>query len=423
MRKILTLAIIFIIFAGSVNAAGYDGWYQYNTSGKVHNFSVRFPTDWKSQSISDTKYGFSPISNYDDPLYLIQEFHGEDFDQVINYYLEDGESLVSSTDFLFRSNSEDLIAKKVIYSNLELKLIKRGTVIFAFKRQSKDYQDIFDQIFNSFYFKDDWHQYIDLGESYSFIFPKNLDLNTISHGVQILDQGSTIFTVILNENGKFKNNGKSYQLTTSSQHSSRTEIVESFDFFDIAGLSDDYASFLYFTDVRDNHQNSTAINRLVKDKVINGYDDGTFKPDGEINRAELTKMVVATKSSPDPVKYKNCFPDVKEEWFAAYICYAKNRDWVKGYDDGTFKPEAKVNRVEAIKIMIEALTTEDLNTLLTDKSMTDIDLKAWYGPYYTFASNNNLLDKQHVTNNKYLPGGSIARKEVAETIYRIQQMP
>jgi len=409
--------------AGSVYAAS-DDWYLYNSSGKIHDFSVRFPTDWKVQDLSDSKQGFSPSDNYDAPLYLIQEFSAKSFDQVIAYYSDEGGNVLSTEDFLFQSSAEDLIAKKVVYDQLTLKMIKRGTVIFAFTQQSANFTSTFDQIFNSFQFNDNWHQYIDLGESYSFIFPKKMDLSTTSQGVEIIDGGKTIFTVEIDENGQFSNNGKNYQLSTGGTNPSLTEIVESFEFFNIPTLESGYSSYSYFPDVRDKHPNSTAINNLVKSKVINGYADHTFRPDGQINRAELTKMVVATRITPDPKKYANCFSDVQDQWFAKYICYAKNRGWVSGYSDGSFKPESSINRVEAIKIMIEALANADLDGItLKDKSISDIDSKAWYLPYYAYASNNNLLDKQHVTDKKYLPGESIARKEVAESIYRIQQMP
>ena len=46
--------------------------------------------------------------------------------------------------------------------------------------------------------------------------------------------------------------------------------------------------------------------------------------------------------------------------------------------------------------------------------------KSCYYKYFSYAENNDLLDKQHVEENQYLPGEKITRKEVAEMIYRIQ---
>ena len=110
MRKILILAIAFMILTGSVHAADMDKWYLYNTSGKIHNFSVSFPTDWKAQNISDSKHGFSPSDNFEDPFYIIQEFEGQSFEQVIEHYRTEGGPMLSFKDFIFQSSSEDIIA-------------------------------------------------------------------------------------------------------------------------------------------------------------------------------------------------------------------------------------------------------------------------------------------------------------------------
>src|SRR3989338_1514835 len=50
----------------------------------------------------------------------------------------------------------------------------------------------------------------------------------------------------------------------------------------------------------------------------------------------------------------DCFPDVKEEWFAPYVCTAKRDGIIAGYPDGAFKPEQPISFVEAAKILIKA---------------------------------------------------------------------
>lgn len=49
-----------------------------------------------------------------------------------------------------------------------------------------------------------------------------------------------------------------------------------------------------------------------------------------------------SKKTEDENLYENCFEDVEDEWFAPYVCYAKEKGWVTGYPDGTFKPENNV---------------------------------------------------------------------------------
>jgi len=108
--------------------------------------------------------------------------------------------------------------------------------------------------------------------------------------------------------------------------------------------------FAAFGDVGTSTQYGTAIEALQSKGVIGGYADGTFKPKAEINRAELLKILLEARTDGKEIAGSNCFPDVKDEWFAKYVCTAKNEGIVSGYPDGFFKPEQPVNFVEASKI-------------------------------------------------------------------------
>ncbi len=162
-----------------------------------------------------------------------------------------------------------------------------------------------------------------------------------------------------------------------------------------------------FSDVPGTHKNSTAIQHLKANKIIDGYPDGTFKPNGEINRAELIKMVVEMMIG-DPTaqgqSYQNCFPDVTTEWFAPHVCYAKQMGWVKGYEDGNFKPANNTNRAEAMKIILNAFFNGESNIddLSEDEKEsltipTDLPANAWYYKFLAFGLAKDLLDQSHIT--------------------------
>ncbi|MDD5469282.1 MAG: beta-propeller domain-containing protein [Candidatus Peribacteraceae bacterium] len=109
-----------------------------------------------------------------------------------------------------------------------------------------------------------------------------------------------------------------------------------------------------FSDVSSSTPYGEAIRTLQERGVIEGYQDGTFKPGSTINRAEFLKIILEgrTGESADAAYTgKNCFPDVKEEWFAPYVCTAKEEGIIGGYPDGTFKPGQPINFVEASKII------------------------------------------------------------------------
>jgi plastocyanin len=110
-----------------------------------------------------------------------------------------------------------------------------------------------------------------------------------------------------------------------------------------------------FSDVSSSNTNFVAIEYLVSNGTLAGYSDGTFKPSQTINRAELMKILVAGQGvDPDANAFKNCFSDVTTDWYAKYVCYADAQGWVDGYSDGSFKPEQTVNRAEAAKMVVNA---------------------------------------------------------------------
>ncbi len=108
-----------------------------------------------------------------------------------------------------------------------------------------------------------------------------------------------------------------------------------------------------FSDVEYNDPNIDAINYLQANEIVDGYDDGTYKPEANINRAEFLKIVMgATSYEPSG---EDCFKDVKDEWYAPYICKAKELKLVDGYSDGTFKPGQEINFAEASRMVANLL--------------------------------------------------------------------
>ena len=174
-------------------------------------------------------------------------------------------------------------------------------------------------------------------------------------------------------------------------------------------------SFASFSDVS-THKYKISIDYLVSIKTLNGYEDGTFKPDQTINRAELMKVLIAGQGIfPDAGVYKNCFIDVKSEWFAPFVCYGKEKGWVNGYADGTFKPSQAVSKAEALKILVHSMEWEGLlKNYFVKNVYNDVDANQWYFDYLSFADNLNLV----LTESVFLPSNSATRAEVSELIFR-----
>ena len=111
-----------------------------------------------------------------------------------------------------------------------------------------------------------------------------------------------------------------------------------------------------YPDVAASHENGRAIMYLQESGIMTGYPNGTFGPDRPLARAELMKILVESSiGTPDNSYARSCFSDIRgDEWFAEYVCYAKDQGWVEGYPNGTFQPGKSVLLVEAVKMLVNA---------------------------------------------------------------------
>ena len=110
-----------------------------------------------------------------------------------------------------------------------------------------------------------------------------------------------------------------------------------------------------FSDVSADKWYNNAVSTLSRMGVIGGYADGTFRPDAPISRAEFAKIAVSFTQNTGSATY-NYFTDVKTtDWFAPYVTAAKDAGLIEGYSDGSFKPESKITRAEACAIVNRTL--------------------------------------------------------------------
>ena len=160
-----------------------------------------------------------------------------------------------------------------------------------------------------------------------------------------------------------------------------------------------------FSDVRDIHINQEAIQYLKTNDVIEGYSDGNYKPENRINRAEFVKIIVASQVE-NPLG-SNCFPDVKNEWFAKYVCTAKRLGWIKGHPDGTFKPGDYINFAESSQIISKSLNVTPDTTGTRGE---------WYAGYV-----NGLAQKKAIPSTVQFFDKDVSRGEMAEIVWRVKE--
>ncbi len=123
-----------------------------------------------------------------------------------------------------------------------------------------------------------------------------------------------------------------------------------------------------------------AVQTLVALDVINGYLDGTFRPEKTITRAELAKMLVVTLGYADLATpgTTSSFNDTAGHWADPSIALASGQKIVNGYPNGSFRPDAAVSYDEAITMIVRALgyTDDSLNgTWPTNYKVKAVDLE------------------------------------------------
>ena len=107
-----------------------------------------------------------------------------------------------------------------------------------------------------------------------------------------------------------------------------------------------------YTDVASDAWYNTAVSTMTKAGIVDGYPDGTFRPDAPITRAEMAK-IISLFAKLD--KSESRFSDIAGHWAEAYIRLAAGNGWITGYPDGTFGPQRDITRAETAMMINRVL--------------------------------------------------------------------
>lgn len=152
-----------------------------------------------------------------------------------------------------------------------------------------------------------------------------------------------------------------------------------------------YSNVCTLADVSADAWSIDAISALAEKGYINGYPDGTFRPTAYISRAEF--VTIASKFSTIGSGTSAYYADIKGHWAEANIAKVADTAWVSGYEDGTFKPDATISRAEVIKIVNNILVRyADADTVNVDGVVmySDNYPSEWY--YYDVLEATNGHD-------------------------------
>ena len=177
----------------------------------------------------------------------------------------------------------------------------------------------------------------------------------------------------------------------------RAEAAQMFATLLNGGTNFGTSSMTKFSDANDDWY-SKAINYVVSKNLISGYPNGTFKPNESITRAEFAQMISGyvkneKNSSSD-------FQDVKDHWAKDAIDKLYGNKNVSGYPDGSFKPNAKITRAEAVTILNSVFNRNtnknSLNNVNTSSLNKFSDVSEGFWAYYNILDAANTHDRERL---------------------------
>lgn len=128
-----------------------------------------------------------------------------------------------------------------------------------------------------------------------------------------------------------------------------------------------------FKDVPDTHYAKKDIEILASKFVVSGYEDGQYHPERNITRAEFATLLIRALGILPDDKEPAAFNDVKpEDWYAANIASAVKAGLVNGYEDGSFRPNQNITRQEMIAMMVNALKVGGYDKTLTPQEKEEV---------------------------------------------------
>ena len=147
-----------------------------------------------------------------------------------------------------------------------------------------------------------------------------------------------------------------------------------------------------FSDVTVGAWFNNAVSTTANAGIVNGYPDGSFKPNNKITRAEFA--AIAARFLSEEYVGPDLFTDISGHWAAEYINRAANAGWINGYPDGSFHPDAYITRAEAMTLVNNMLgRAPHRDHMLEDMvKWPDNPETAWYYEAVQEATNGHDYD-------------------------------
>lgn len=165
------------------------------------------------------------------------------------------------------------------------------------------------------------------------------------------------------------------------------------------------------------HWAETFIRALVERNIISGYPDGTFRPEATINRAQYAALIAQAFDLPDR-RAASGFVDVPAEfWAAAAIARAERMGFIAGFPDGSFRPAEPLSRVQTVVSLVNGLAliggTPEVLAVYRDRAEIPT-----YASVPVAIATQKRLSVNHPDASRFEPSLPISRAEIAVMVYQ-----
>ena len=181
-----------------------------------------------------------------------------------------------------------------------------------------------------------------------------------------------------------------------------------------------------FSDLNSSYWAYNAIQSLASQNIITGYSDGTFRPDNPVTRAEFATMIINNLNQGNAyISDKTTYTDVPRGfWAYNNIQKANNLGLIRGFPDGTFRPNAYISKAEVLTILANAarivqLSKQEAEQIL-DRFYDVSSIPDWAVVPVARAVNAGLV-VNYPQPNFLMPEKKATRADVAAMLYNLSQ--
>jgi hypothetical protein len=181
---------------------------------------------------------------------------------------------------------------------------------------------------------------------------------------------------------------------------------------------------LTFPDVTPSHTFYDEIMSLTALDAVSGYADGTFRPMESMSRGQAMKIIVQTFNIPPAPRgaVVQHFADVPPDSpYFPYVEAIYGKGWIKGYGDGTFKPEQPITRGSLVKVAVQAAGWELIRA--AKPTFNDVNTGSPLYPYVETAAAHGILDDWAAADGLFRPDDPATRGWAAATVARAMPAP